>query len=237
MGLGDTLRLRPSAGAAAVPAVVAAVYESHADPATLMKRQFGVRFHLPDLERWTGYDQVDRIALALRDPGLADSLSDVLNRRAFGYRSYATRAVAAESSQTFRVVSRFHRAIGVITVVASAAFLLCVMLLKVEERRLDAAAMRLIGISRGTVLRTLWLEALAVAVVGAGSGVVLAWTAGLATNAYYQRLFDTPLVFSVITPQLVSFSVAVSLALGAVVGAVAAWRLALVPPLTLWRRT
>ena len=44
-------------------------------------------------------------------------------------------------------MSRFHRAIGVITIVASAIFLLCIMLLKVDERRRDVAALRLMGIS------------------------------------------------------------------------------------------
>ena len=54
---------------------------------------------------------------------------------AFGFRAYPAAEVAIETSATFRVVNRFHRAIGIITIVASAIFLLCITLLKVDERR------------------------------------------------------------------------------------------------------
>ena len=68
----------------------------------------------------------------------------------------------------------------------------------------------------------------------AGSG--LAFLAGAATNAYYRRFFDTGLTFSLITPKIVLFSVGLSLALGIVAGAVAAWRLVHTRPLVLWGR-
>jgi putative ABC transport system permease protein len=133
-------------------------------------------------------------------------------------------------------VSRFHRAIAVITIVASAVFLLCIMLLKVEERRLDAAVMRFVGVRRRTIFGALLLEAVLVAVLGSVVGTVLAFAAGAATNAYYRRFFDTALTFSLITPGIVLFSVALSLALGVAAGAVAAWRLVHTPPMVLWGR-
>jgi putative ABC transport system permease protein len=64
----------------------------------------------------------------------------------------------------------------------------------------------------------------------------LAWAAGAATNAYYQRFFDTGLIFSLITPGIVWFSVLLSLALGILAGALAAWRLVRTRPLVLWGR-
>jgi putative ABC transport system permease protein len=171
------------------------------------------------------------------NPGISsDSAVAALNRTAFGYRAYLTTAIASESSQTFLVVSRFHRAIAVITIVASAVFLLCIMLLKVEERRLDAAVMRFVGVRRRTIFGALLLEAAVVAAFGSIVGTGLAYLAGAATNAYYGRFFDTRLIFSLITPDLVLFSVALSLALGIAAGAVAAWRLVHTPPLVLWGR-
>jgi putative ABC transport system permease protein len=134
------------------------------------------------------------------------------------------------------VVSRFHRAIAVITIVASAVFLLCIMLLKVEERRLDAAVMRFVGVRRRTIFGALLLEAAVVAAFGSILGTGLAYLAGAATNAYYGRFFETTLIFSLITPDLVLFSVALSLALGIAAGAVAAWRLVHTRPLVLWGR-
>jgi putative ABC transport system permease protein len=69
-------------------------------------------------------------------------------------------------------------------------------------------------------------------VVGAG----IAFLAGAVTNAYYQRFFDTELVFSLITPRILLFGVLLSLGLGLAAGAVAAWRLVRTRPMVLWGR-
>jgi putative ABC transport system permease protein len=237
LSVGDTLRLGPTPDTVATLVRVAAVYEPRPDPAEIAKRERHLRMHVPDLASLLRLpDRVDRLSIGL-NPGISsDSAVAALNRTAFGYRAYATAAIASESSQTFLVVSRFHRAIAVITIVASAVFLLCIMLLKVEERRLDAAVMRFIGVRRRTIFGALLLEAAVVAAFGSILGTGLAYLAGAATNAYYGRFFDTRLVFSLITPELVLFSVALSLALGIAAGAVAAWRLVHTRPLVLWGR-
>ena len=237
LSVGDTLRLGPTPDSVATLVRVSAVYEPRPDPAEIAKRDRHVRMHLPDLASLLGLpDRVDRLSIGL-NPGISsDSAVAALNRTAFGYRAYTTTAIASESSQTFLVVSRFHRAIAVITIVASAVFLLCIMLLKVEERRLDAAVMRFVGVRRRTIFGALLLEAAVVAAFGSILGTGLAYLAGAATNAYYGRFFDTTLIFSLITPDLVLFSVALSLALGIAAGAVAAWRLVHTRPLVLWGR-
>jgi putative ABC transport system permease protein len=235
--IGDTVHLGPSADSISQRYTIAAIYEPTPDPAEISKGEYHLRLHLPDLTRLLGSsDRVDRFAVGLQ-PGIpADSAAAVLNRTAFGYRAYPSDAIASQSSQTFLVVSRFHRAIAVITIVASAVFLLCIMLLKVEERRLDAAVMRFVGVRRRTIFGALLLEAAVVAVLGSVAGSGLAYLAGAATNAYYRRFFDTALTFSLITPQIVVFSVALSLALGIVAGGLAAWRLVHTRPLVLWGR-
>jgi putative ABC transport system permease protein len=237
LSVGDTLRLGPTPDTVATLVRVAAVYEPRPDPAEIAKRERHLRMHMPDLASLLRLpDRVDRLSIGL-NPGISsDSAVAALNRTAFGYRAYATAAIASESSQTFLVVSRFHRAIAVITIVASAVFLLCIMLLKVEERRLDAAVMRFIGVRRRTIFGALLLEAAVVAAFGSILGTGLAYLAGAATNAYYGRFFDTRLIFSLITPELVLFSVALSLALGIAAGALAAWRLVHTRPLVLWGR-
>jgi len=237
LSVGDTLRLGPTPDSVATLVRVAAVYEPRPDPAEIAKRERHLRMHVPDLASLLRLpDRVDRLSIGL-NPGISsDSAVAALNRTAFGYRAYATAAIASESSQTFLVVSRFHRAIAVITIVASAVFLLCIMLLKVEERRLDAAVMRFIGVRRRTIFGALLLEAAVVAAFGSILGTGLAYLAGAATNAYYGRFFDTRLIFSLITPELVLFSVALSLALGLAAGALAAWRLVHTRPLVLWGR-
>ncbi|HEU4681789.1 MAG TPA: ABC transporter permease [Gemmatimonadales bacterium] len=237
LSVGDTLLLGPNVDSAPRPVVVGAIYEPRPDPAEIAKRERHIRLHLPDLAALLGEpDRVDRFGLALQKGVVPDSAVGALDRNAFGYKAYSSRAIASESSQTFLVVSRFHRAIAVITIVASAVFLLCIMLLKVEERRLDAAVMRFIGVRRRTIFGALLLEAGVVAAFGSVVGTGLAYLAGLATNAYYRRFFDTELTFSLITPDIVLFSIVLSLALGVLAGAVAAWRLVHTRPLVLWAR-
>lgn len=235
--VGDTVRVSSSEVAGLRPARVVAVYEPIPDPSTIMRRDYHVRLHLPDLAALIGQpDRVDRIGIVVR-PGIdPDTAAARLNRTAFGYDVSTSRAIATQSSMTFVVVSRFHRAIAVISVLASTVFLLCLMLLKVEERRRDVAMLRFTGISRRTVFIALLLEAAVIAfagsIVGAGIGAV----ASAAVNAYYQRAFDTALVFSQLTSSIVLFAIVLSTLLGLVAGAVAAWRLVRTAPVQLWSR-
>jgi len=237
LAVGDTVRLGSHIDSINLLATVSAIYEPRPDPAEIAKRERHIRMHLPDLAALLGAgDRVDRISIGLH-PGIsADSAAATLDREAYGYRAFSSETIASESSQTFLVVSRFHRAIAVITIVASAVFLLCIMLLKVEERRLDTAVMRFVGVGRRTIFGALLLEAGLVALLGSAIGTALAYAAGAATNAYYRRFFDTLLSFSVITPDIVLFSVLLSLGLGALAGAFAAWRLIRTRPLVLWGR-
>jgi putative ABC transport system permease protein len=237
LAVGDTVRLGAAPDSLLRLGIVRAIYEPRPDPAEIARRALQVRLHLPDLAELLGApDRVDRFGLGL-EPGVSpDSAAARLNRSAFGFRAYPSAAIASESSQTFEVVSRFHRAIAVITIVASAVFLLCIMLLKVEERRLDAAVMRFVGVRRRTIFGALLLEAAVLAVAGSVLGIGIALVAGAITNAYYQRFFDTTLVFSVITPRIVALGVALSLVLGIAAGAVAAARLVRTRPMVLWGR-
>jgi putative ABC transport system permease protein len=235
--VGDTVRLGTAPDSLRSIAIIAAVYEPRPDPAEIAKRERHVRLHLPDLAALLGApDRVDRFGIGLQ-PGVSpDSAAAILNRNAFGFRAYPSAAIASESSQTFIVVSRFHRAIALITIVASGVFLLCIMLLKVEERRLDAAVMRFVGVRRRTIFGALVVEAALIAVLGSAVGIAFAFLAGIATNAYYRRFFDTDLTFSLITPGIVWFGVLLSIALGLAAGALAAWRLVRTRPLVLWGR-
>jgi len=235
--VGDTVRVGTAPDSMRTVAVVVAVYEPRPDPAQITKEERYVRLHLPDLAALLGApDRVDRFGVGLVPGVPVDSAVARLEQNAFGYRAYPSAVIASGSSQTFLVVSRFHRAIAVITIVASAVFLLCIMLLKVEERRLDAAVMRFVGVRRRTIFGALLLEAALVAVVGSVVGTGLAFAAGAVTNAYYRRFFDTALTFSLITPGIVLFSVGLSLALGVAAGSVAAWRLVRTRPMVLWGR-
>ncbi len=217
--------------------IVSAIVKRGADPAEIARSEYKVRMHLDHLQTVAGYgDRVDRFAVATRgDSATSIALRDI-NAAAFGFEAHLSRDIAVGTSRTFQVVSRFHKAIGVITIVASAIFLLCIMLLKVEERRRDVAALRLMGISARTVVKGVVTEAALLALVGSALGVGVGWLASQFINWYYQGLYRTPLYFSLVTPSIVTFAVALSLVLGIVAGLLASLRLVRTPPLALFGR-
>jgi putative ABC transport system permease protein len=198
---------------------VGAVWDAGEHPADVARGDLEVRFHLPALESLLGrMDVVDRVVVRLRDVSQAPRVRDDLRAFASGYDVYTADELVAHTSRTFVVVSRFHRAIALITVFASGIFLITIMTLKLSEMRREIGALRLLGIGRGTIGLTVVAVAAAVAVmgsiIGAGLGAGLVW----AINAYYQPLFETRLRFAVLVPETLvgagGLAIAVSLAAG-----------------------
>jgi putative ABC transport system permease protein len=206
--------------------VVSALVRRRADPSEVARAEYRVRLHLDELQSLIAYgERVDRFAIATNGASATDSAIRRINAAAFGFRAHRSRDIAVQTSRTFLVVSRFHRAIGVITIVASAIFLLCIMLLKVDERRRDVAALRLMGISSRSIVWSVMVEAAFVAVAGSGVGVALGWISSLIINWHYRGVYRTPLAFAVVTRDIVILAVSLSLVLGLVAGFVAAQRL------------
>jgi putative ABC transport system permease protein len=235
--IGDRVSVSARPGIAGDTVIVGAIVQREADPSQVARGDLLVRMHLDQAQSVSGYgDRVDRFAVATTPPADIARLIDRINRVAFGFKAYRSRDIAVETSRTFQVVSRFHRAIGIITIVASSVFLLCIMVLKVEERRRDIAALRLMGISRATVVRAIIIEAAVVAVLGSTLGVAIGWVGSLVVNWYYQTLYRTPLAFSIVTPPIVAFAVSLSLALGIAAGVMSSLRLVRTPPLELFGR-
>jgi putative ABC transport system permease protein len=110
------------------------------------------------------------------------------------------------------------------------------MLLKVEERRRDVAALRLMGISRRTVMTGVVIEAALLALVGSALGVGVGWIGSQFINWYYRGVYRTPLYFSIVTPSIVTLAVGLSLVLGIGAGILASLRLVRTPPLVLFGR-
>jgi putative ABC transport system permease protein len=233
--VGDRLVLSATPGSGGGDTViVSALVQRRADPSEVARAEYRVRMHLDELQTLTGYgDRVDRFAIATRGPVATDSAIRRINSAAFGFQAYRSRDIAVETSRTFLVVSRFHRAIGVITIVASAIFLLCIMLLKVDERRRDVAALRLMGISGRSIVWSVMVEAAFVAAAGSAVGVVMGWISSQIINWHYRAVYRTPLAFSLVTSNIVVLAVSLSLVLGLVAGFVAAQRLVRVSPLEL----
>lgn len=206
--------------------VVGGTYRRPADPSTVTLRDYRATLHLPDLQALLGAtDRVDRFSVRLRPGGSRRGVIAEIDRLAFGAQALPTETVASATSETFRVVSRFHRALAGITITGSAVFLLCLVVLKIEERRLEGAAMRDVGISRRTLFFWMFSETMAMAAVGTVIGLALGWAGSWIINAYFRGAYDTTLAFARVTPSLAILAAIIGLATGTVVGVLAGWQM------------
>ena len=233
---GDTVQVRAPEGALRA-FTVAGVFEREPDPLRISRNDYEVRLHLADLEALGGpRDRVDRIAIVLSPGADAASTAAWIERTALGSRVFRAEALADSASATFRVVARFNDAIGFVTLLASAIFLLCLMIIRVDERRRDMGVLRLIGIGRGTVFRTVMLEAVLIAVLGSAAGAGIGMAAASVVNRHYARVYDTTLRFALVTPRIVLTAAALGLVLGLTAGGLAAARVAHTAPRRLGER-
>ena len=224
---GDTIDAAPSAAFDAPERyVVAGVYRPQADPVEVGRDSRYARFHVDDLERLSGQrDAVQRFVVRLADPSRAAAVRDRLQRGAVGFDVYTSQDLADRASGTFVVISRFQRAIAWLALAAGSVFLVTLMVLKVEERRRELASLTLMGISRRTILTSLALESLVIALAGGALGALLGLLASSGINGYFQGYYQTALVFSRVSPGVVISAVTLALPLGVAAAAVAAWRL------------
>ena len=215
---------------------VAVVWAPPEHPADVAREDLLLRFHLPDLESLlvadrTPVDVVDQVVVRLRAPQRAEAVARDLDALVPGVDVYTAEEVARHVSRTFVVVSRFHRAIGAVTLLAGAIFLVTIMSLKLTEMRREIGALRLLGVSRATIGLAVLAIAGAVALLGTlvGMGVGAALVAAI--NAYYRPLFETHVRFAVLVPETLLAAAALAVVLGVGAGAAVAVRLLRRPPL------
>ncbi len=208
------------------PFVVAGTYRRPADPSTVTLRDYRAILHLPKLQELLGVgDRIDWFSVRLHPSAERDAVIAEINRLAFGAEALPTETVASATSETFRVVSRFHRALAGITITGSAVFLLCLVVLKIEERRLEGAAMRDVGISRRTLFLWTFSETIAMAAVGTVSGLALGWAGSWLINVFFRGTYDTTMAFAKVTPGLAWLVTSIGLATGIAVGVLAGWQM------------
>jgi len=210
---------------------IAGVYEPTPDPMRFNVERIEARLHLDDLLTLTADPA---------DPSATDAVSSINvelpNDTQSGRRTFV-RALSSRTpfigwmstrdseSSTFTVIDRFHTAIAAVTVIGSTAFLLALMVIRAEERKETVGILRLIGISRKTIMTEVIIEGLLVAIAGAAVGVLIAAGAQHTVNRFFQARYDTALVFMRVSPRVAMRSIAVAVPVGVVAGAVASWTL------------
>ncbi|MCY4400911.1 MAG: hypothetical protein OXE96_16465 [Gemmatimonadetes bacterium] len=229
---GDVIQLRAAPGAESCGAVVAGLFEPPPDPSQLVGTRPRVLLHLPHLQALAGRDgEVDYFTALLRAGVDATAAARNMEPLLVGTQVLPATEVADRASATFRVVSRFHGAIAGITLVAGGVFLACIMVLKVQERRAAVTAARLAGIPRRILVGWTVAEAALLSALGGVGGLGVGFAGSGVVNAYYQRVYDTSLVFSIVTREMVAQALVLAVVLGLGAGVVAGIRLFASPSL------
>lgn len=198
---------------------VSAVYEEKADPYQVPLRMRLIKMHLSDAEKLTGKkDQLDIVSIRLKKGARQDQFVARLNGEAIGFTAYSADELAKRSSSTFQVVSRFHRAIALITMMAGAIFIFALVLMRVEDQRKNLAILSVTGISKRTILKALMLESTFFAFLASLLGAGFGWVSAQLVNLYYRHYYQTTLVFADVTPHILFQAVLLSFVLGIAAG-------------------
>jgi len=232
LAVGDIVSVAAdSAGTRSRQFRIAGVYEPTPDPMKFNVERIEARLHLDDLLALTADPADPSSADAVSVINVRLEHSDQPSSRTFA-RSLSARTPFVFSTSTrdadnstFVVIDRFHVAIAAVTVIGSTAFLLALMVIRAEERKETVGVLRLIGISRKTIMTEVIVEGLLVAIAGAIVGVLIAAAAQSAVNRFFQARYDTTLIFMRVSTRIALRSIAVAVPIGVAAGAVASWTL------------
>lgn len=220
---GDTVAIRiTGTRGAGEKFVVSGTYSPPPDPAGISRTSKQAWMPITDLETLTGRtDRASRFVIQTRRGADVDSLIRALNATQLGFRAHRADDVARESSQTFVVISNFHKAISFLSILAGTAFLAAIVLLQVQELRRSLGVLRVIGISRQRIYAIVVGETVLLANVGAAIGVGIAFGVSSVVNLYYRHFFDTDLTFSSIAAWHLALAFGVASLVGWLVGSFA----------------
>jgi predicted lysophospholipase L1 biosynthesis ABC-type transport system permease subunit len=220
---------------------IAGVYEPTPDPMRFTADRLEARLHLPDLvdivadpSDPASREAVSAINITLAGAQDSQQFASDLAARAPGVAARPT--ARSRDDDPFAVLERFHVAISIVTMIAGTAFLLALMVIRAEERRETVGILRLVGISRQTLLASVAIEGLVVAALGAVFGILLAYASEGVVNRVFQARYDTALVFVRVTPSIAMRAIVVAAPLGILAGIGASWTLLRRPVLSIFHR-
>ncbi|HMF94858.1 MAG TPA: FtsX-like permease family protein [Vicinamibacterales bacterium] len=231
LSVGDVVTLGSDpAGTRRADFRIAGIYEPTPDPMRFTAARIEARMHLPDLADLVGgaVDPASRetataINVRLVRPEDRSAFAADVMARAPGVAARSTSRTP--NDDPFAVLDRFHVAISAVTMVGGTAFLLALMVIRAEERRETVGILRLVGISRRTLLASVAVEGVMIAALGAVFGVLIAFATEGLVNRIFQARYDTTLVFVRVTPSIAVRSILIAAPLGVIAGVAASWTL------------
>jgi putative ABC transport system permease protein len=227
---GDTVtlvgRLDPQiAGAAvgrrlAVRGLVRWIYDHRGQPS--------VGTALPVMQRLgreTAADRASLLQVKAADDGAVEALAARLRERFPQLEVNSVAELVVQAKRRLVYFTQLSYVLGGMSLVVAVLLVGTLLTITVNERLGEIATLRAIGVSRGTIVRQVLAEGLALTVLGAGTGILL----GLATAEYLDAILTSfpglPEAFSFFVPRAGTLSLAalVLLLTGSLAGLYPAW--------------
>ena len=229
-GVGDTValagRLDPQIAQASadrrltVRGMVRWIYDARGQPS--------VGTVLPVMQQLDGDAAADRASLLLVKAADDDSIEALAEHLRERFPELAVNSVAdlvVEAKRRLVYFTQLSYVLGGMSLVVSVLLVGTLLTITVNERLGEIATLRAIGVGRGTIVRQVLAEGLALTVVGGGVGILL----GLVTAEYLDAILTSfpglPQAFSFFVPRTNTLTVAavVLLLTGSLAGLYPAW--------------
>jgi putative ABC transport system permease protein len=183
---------------------------------------------LPLMQQLNRQAPVDRASLLLVKAAEDTAVEDLAARLRARFPQLEVNSVADLVVQAKRRLVYFTQlsyVLGGMSLIVAVLLVGTLLTITVNERLGEIATLRAIGVSRGTIVRQVLAEGVALTVLGAGAGIVL----GLATAEYLDTILTSfpglPAAFSFFVPRAGTLSLAalVLLLTGSLAGLYPAW--------------
>jgi putative ABC transport system permease protein len=183
---------------------------------------------LPVMQRLGREAAADRASLLLvkaADDGAVEYLASRLRERFPHLEVNSVAALVVQAKRRLVYFTQLSYVLGGMSLVVAVLLVGTLLTITVNERLGEIATLRAIGVSRGTIVRQVLAEGVALMVLGAGVGILL----GLATAEYLDAILTSfpglPAAFSFFVPRADTLSLAalVLLVTGSLAGLYPAW--------------
>jgi putative ABC transport system permease protein len=177
------------------------------------------------LGRETAADLASLLLVKAGDDGAVDALAVRLRERFPELEVNSVAELVVQAKRRLVYFTQLSYVLGGMSLVVAVLLVGTLLTITVNERLGEIATLRAIGVSRGTIVRQVLAEGVALTVLGAGAGILL----GLATAEYLDAILTSfpglPEAFSFFVPRAgtLSLSALVLLATGSLAGLYPAW--------------
>jgi putative ABC transport system permease protein len=186
---------------------------------------------MQSLAREPAHDRASLLLVKVRDDRAAPTIAVRLRQELPQLQVYSVADLVGVFKRRLVYFRQLSYILGTMSLIVTVLLITTLLTITVNERLGETATLRAIGISRGTVVRQVLLEGIALTVIGAALGGAL----GLVTARYLDSILTSfpglPAAFSFFVPRKESLTTAglVLLATGALAGLYPAWLAARAP--------